>query len=604
MQRILIFFCLLSIAVCGFIACQKEFSLELPIKNLATGTLKDSSGNCLFDSAYGTYYDGVALGDTNYVQVELNVKTTGNFAIYTDLENGFQFADSGFFSTTGLTVIKLKPIGRPILQNSTLFTISFDSSACMFSVNVKDSTGTGLGGGTGTSTSVYTLAGAPNACTNATLTGTYNAGTALNSTNSVSIPVNVTTIGTYSLSTTTVNGYKFSGSGSFTNTGAQNIILFGSGTPITAETDMQKPIIGTSACTFSVVVGAAAAPAVFTLAGTPNACTNAVVSGTFAAATALTAANTVVIGVYVTTVGSYSITTPTVNGYKFSASGTFASTGAQTITLVGSGTPLAGETDIFKPLQGSSTCSFSIVVAPAVAFTLVGAPNACTNFSVGGSYTQGIALTSNNTVQVTVNVTAIGNYTLSSTTVNGMTFSATGTFSILGTQAVILFGTGTPVAAGNAVFSVPASGSSCNFTVPVVANSSPCPLVSANLFSLYNSAGTKQFDVSGAAGVVVFNDYELQAPLFNASLTIAFPGTSQPPPGAYSIGSAVSIKVIDPGFIQNAITWNASSGTVYVTAKPNSSGIIVTFCNIIFTGTSLINSNVYQAVGAGEELSN
>lgn len=134
-----------------FAACSKELSLENGGSvNGAAGSLHDTLGNCLPDSVYGTYYDGVTPGaDTAYLQMQVDVQTTGYYSIYSDLQNGLQFADSGFFTATGINTIRLKPIGTPILIQSTLFTVTFDSTSCNFSVDVKDSTGTGLGSNNG-----------------------------------------------------------------------------------------------------------------------------------------------------------------------------------------------------------------------------------------------------------------------------------------------------------------------------------------------------------------------------------------------------------------------------------------------------------------------
>ncbi len=134
-----------------FSSCTKEYSFEQKTAvGIATGSLKDSLGNCLPDSVHGTYYNGVTPGsDTAFVEIQVNVDSLGSYSIYTDLQNGFMFADSGFFSTAGINTIKLKPLGTPILNIPTTFTVTFDTTACGFTVYVQDSTGTGLGGGGG-----------------------------------------------------------------------------------------------------------------------------------------------------------------------------------------------------------------------------------------------------------------------------------------------------------------------------------------------------------------------------------------------------------------------------------------------------------------------
>ncbi len=157
MKRVLTFLFLAISATLVLLACKKEYSTEPGNSILATGTLYDSTGNCLPDSVYGTFYNGVLAGsDTAYVQVQVNVTAPGSYSIHSDLQNGFEFADSGYFNTTGINIIKLKPIGAAILPTPTDFTFSFDSTACMFTVNVKDSTGTGLGGTTASGASSTT----------------------------------------------------------------------------------------------------------------------------------------------------------------------------------------------------------------------------------------------------------------------------------------------------------------------------------------------------------------------------------------------------------------------------------------------------------------
>lgn len=128
-------------------SCTKEYSYELNTSAIAQGTLWDTSGACFPDTVYGTFYNGIAPGsDTAYVSIQVNVTGTGSYNITSDFQNGLQFADSGYFGTTGLTTIKLKPIGVAIIPVTSTFTINFDSTVCSFDVTVKDSTGTGLGG--------------------------------------------------------------------------------------------------------------------------------------------------------------------------------------------------------------------------------------------------------------------------------------------------------------------------------------------------------------------------------------------------------------------------------------------------------------------------
>jgi len=89
--------------------------------------------------------------------------------------------------------------------------------------------------------------------------------------------------------------------------------------------------------------------------------TGTVVNGNYPVGVALTAANTLTLKLTVTAVGTYNITTSTVNGYNFSKSGSFTTTGAQTITLPGTGTPVATGINTFTVTFGTTT-SFTVVV--------------------------------------------------------------------------------------------------------------------------------------------------------------------------------------------------------------------------------------------------
>ena len=138
---------LVFVSVVVLVSCTKEYSLEAgQALSLATGTLKDSSGNCLESKVYGTYYNGVPTNsDTNFIQVQVNVATAGSYSITTITQNGFAFKDSGYFTTPGLNIVRLRASGTPVSHTETIFSITFNNTTCSFSVPVNDSTGSGLG---------------------------------------------------------------------------------------------------------------------------------------------------------------------------------------------------------------------------------------------------------------------------------------------------------------------------------------------------------------------------------------------------------------------------------------------------------------------------
>ena len=217
-------------------------------------------------------------------------------------------------------------------------------------------------GGAGGDTAKYSFAGGTAACAGATLSGTFTAGTAATAANTVTLSVTVDSIGSYIISTNVVNGITFSASGVFTSTGVQNVILTASGTPTAAGTYSFTPVV--DGCSFSVTVaansGGTSGTATYSFNGGTSSCTDAAVAGTFTAGTAVSSGNTVTLNIMVDKAGTYSISTNTVNGITFTGTGSFTTTGAQTVILTASGTPAAAGTFAFIP--GANGCSFNVIV--------------------------------------------------------------------------------------------------------------------------------------------------------------------------------------------------------------------------------------------------
>ena len=182
----------------------------------------------------------------------------------------------------------------------------------------------------------------------------------------------------------------------------------------------------------------------------------------------MTANNKVEMTVNVNTAGTYSINGTTVNGVSFNANGTFANPGIQNIFLTATGTPIAAGTFNYPITNGATNCSFSITYTTVITnatFALSGSPGNCTGAVISGTYAAGTALTASNKAVINVNVTSPGNYSIATTTVNGISFSASGTFNITGPQQVTLTGTGTPTAAGAFNYPLTGGGNTCMFSV-------------------------------------------------------------------------------------------------------------------------------------------
>ena len=143
----------------------------------------------------------------------------------------------------------------------------------------------------------------------------------------------------------------------------------------------------------------------------------------------------------------------------------------------------------------------------------IGTGGNCTGAIVSGRYVADTALTDANTVTVTVDVSVIGPFLITTNTVNGISFSKTGTFTSTGPQAVILTGTGTPVAVDSTNFTVSALtglGGSCTFSVTAVQGIPPDYYLTCFLNGVYRnftdsaSASNSSFPGnSGAPGLDV-----------------------------------------------------------------------------------------------------
>lgn len=220
--------------------------------------------------------------------------------------------------------------------------------------------------------------------------------------------------------------------------------------------------------------------AAFTLAGAGATCTGSTIMGIYKTGVSLTAGNTIQLDIVVTKIGSYNVSTNLENGIQFSTSGAFADTGKQSITLIGNGTPVSTGSYSFIIPVGPG-CSFVIDIIPSTidfaSFTLAGSPDACQNVIVNGDYYSGYVLNSSNTIDLVVDVIKAGDYILSTDTIDGISFSTSGTFTTIGNQRLKLLGTGTPPLPGNLVFKPIAGISSCNFTVPVLAFGPPATYV-------------------------------------------------------------------------------------------------------------------------------
>jgi hypothetical protein len=230
-------------SLCFLGGCQKQLTFEA--NGVSAGTFKkDAAGGCLPVYINSNFYVDTVLTNLDYVDVQVEVSVAGDFDIRSDTINGYSFRKTGT-TYPGLNTIRLYPTGKPVSGGLNTFTIKYGTSTCTFDINVLS---------LGPPSAVFTLGGAGGNCTGVVVNGTYTAGSALTSSNTVQMDVNVTATGVYVVSTTAVNGASFITTGTFTTTGPQTVTLVGSGTPVAAGTFVFLTTGNASTCSFQVIV--------------------------------------------------------------------------------------------------------------------------------------------------------------------------------------------------------------------------------------------------------------------------------------------------------------------------------------------------------------
>ena len=219
----------------------------------------------------------------------------------------------------------------------------------------------------GLSKAVFTI----NDCDDITVHGIYVEGTSVNGSNYLSINVNVTKAGSYTIAATTDNGYGFFTQGTFLTLGEQTVLVPAQGKPLAAN-NLTTPDLVTlvfsgehvSECT-TLAITVLGPTATYEMI-----CGSAIVNGAYVKGRALGAGNTITMTVNVSDVstgGSWAVRSNTNSGISFEGSGIFVAPGMQTITLQGFGTPTTTQpitlTLTSNSRDGESTCNVTIRVA-------------------------------------------------------------------------------------------------------------------------------------------------------------------------------------------------------------------------------------------------
>lgn len=413
-------------------------------------------------------------------------------------------------------------------------------------------------------------------CLPSKVIGYYQMDSALNgpiSGNYIEVQVDVTYPGEYTIKSDTVNGYYFIGTGTFGQIGLDSVRLYGYGRPLTQGTNTFLVGYNDTYCYIDVDVndGGTATDAVYTLGGDGSTCTGAVLTGTFMESLPTTSNNTASVDITVSTAGNYTLSTPVVNGVSFSSTGSFT-TGNTGVTLTASGTPTAPGTYNYTVSGLGTFCTFSVIYEPLAApATYTYSPADCSGATLSGIYTAGVATSLSNTVNLSINVTSTGSYTVSTQEVNGVTFQGTGLLNTAGSQTLILYAVGLPAIAGTFNYSITGAGSACTFSVTY--DGAPNNFITCDIdgvFTTFNVGSTAGLDNSAGVSILsIDGSSSLTTPDSSISLQVIKSSGGSVTAGTYNVNQlATGIGVSCDYFDANSINFAALTDAMNQNQNP------------------------------------
>lgn len=172
--------------------------------------------------AIGTYMVGKTFDpETNYLEINITVSKPGTYNIIATSNNGYSFYGSGEFLTAGKHTIIVTGIGDPIKAGNNEITLINNGIAFSkkYILTILPDVG------------VYSII-----CDSTVVNGVYNVGQELDSSNTITLLINSSTTGSWSISSDEVEGISFSGSGKIEATGISSVTLKGTGTPANSKT--------------------------------------------------------------------------------------------------------------------------------------------------------------------------------------------------------------------------------------------------------------------------------------------------------------------------------------------------------------------------------
>jgi hypothetical protein len=220
----------------------------------AVFTLNGSPTACAASTQTTNFFAGLPTTAANKVTVFANVTTAGSYSINTGAAiNGLTFSGAGTLAAGTSVQIELIASGTPTAAGATftypLAITTVPASNCSFTLTVQAAL----------SPAAFTFN-----CAGSTANGTYQVGTAMTAANTITLPITVTTPGSYTITTANVNGIVFSGAGVLTASSPSITLAATVGNlPATTGPFLATVTFGTANCLVPIIFTSVPAPTNF-----------------------------------------------------------------------------------------------------------------------------------------------------------------------------------------------------------------------------------------------------------------------------------------------------------------------------------------------------
>ena len=301
-------------------------------------------------------------------------------------------------------------------------------------------------------------------CDSIKIRGVYEAGKPLDSSNYVTVTVQISGASNLRLEGVTDDGFYFQRIGRVPTAGTYTYDIPAFGTPrnsgsIPTTFNMYNNGKLINVCNSLITVEATTAEFKFNEVVTP-------IDDLIAKMPS--SGKTITVKIDVTQKGIFNFYSNTLDGVQYTTNNISLEVGTHSITLYANGTPSKVETLNFT-LNGSGSTN-TLPVTVNVKGLIADATFNCDddNIKPVGSYVLKTATTKANYIECTVDFTSLGTWSGSTDAVDGLSFDGTGNVTKTGLQTIRLYAKGEAESLGNKTFTIDINGAKCSVSIPIL----------------------------------------------------------------------------------------------------------------------------------------